>query len=132
MDTGITSNKTLLFIDDEEYVRDGLKTYFTKHGFNVLTAGGGNEGWTLLTANSVDLIVSDVRMANGTGPELLTRIKNERNSHPPMILMTGYSEQSPKELLDMGAHIVVSKPFSKKDLLEIIKSTLSISSNPSA
>lgn len=124
--TETPQNKTLLIVDDEEYVRDGLKAYFEKKGFVAHTAGSATQAWAVVTSTKIDLIISDVRMDDGTGADLVAQVATlDPGARPPVILVTGYSEMSNDELLNLGAAIVVSKPFAKKELLELVNKTLS-------
>lgn len=110
--------KTVLIVDDDPSVSDMLAPYFEKAGYLVKIAGSGFEALEMLKKISTHLILSDVRMPNGTGIDLLKGIEKLANK-VPIILMTGFSHLSEEEALAMGAAGYVQKPVRIKKLLSM-------------
>ena len=81
---------TLLFIDDEPDIVSSLKRSF-RRGFNVITATSGSEGIEIIKSQPVDLIISDQRMPDITGDQVLA-IAKEVQPDAVRILLTGYSD----------------------------------------
>lgn len=81
---------TLLFIDDDASILILLKRLFQPLGYNILTAESGAEALVLLEKERVDLVISDMKMPQMTGVEVLEQI---RAKWPDVvrILQTGYS-----------------------------------------
>lgn len=115
----------ILIVDDEELLRDNLARFFTRKGFEVQQAGSGNEALNVLEKGNVDVIVTDMRMADGDGLHLY-RNSRHLSPIPIFIFLTGFSETSEEDLLKMqGVHSVEHKPVEKKALLAKIQTLLS-------
>ena len=64
----------LLIIDDEKSQRDILSGYLKKKGFNVLTAESGSDGLKIVEEKIIDIILSDYKMPEMTGIEMLEKV----------------------------------------------------------
>ncbi len=104
--------RTILLVDDEENILAAMRRVLRREGYQILTAGSGAEGLTLLAANPVDVIVSDQRMPNMTGVEFLRQAKA---THPDTIriVLSGYTElQSITDAINEGAiYKFLTKPW---------------------
>ena len=109
----------VLIVDDEEDIRDSLALLFECEGFDVKTAGNGDEALAIAEAEHVDAIVSDLRMPVCDGLNLLTKLWARGNS-PPVIMMTGFGDQD-AECLSRGALAVFRKPFDTSVLVQTVK-----------
>ncbi|HEX5364537.1 MAG TPA: HD domain-containing phosphohydrolase [Gallionella sp.] len=116
---------TLLFIDDEANILAALKRLFRPLGYNILTAESGAEGLALLEKENIDLVISDMRMPNMTGAELL---EQARNKWPEVIriLLTGYSDLSSTiAAINRGEiYRYISKPWDDNDIVLIVHDAL--------
>ncbi len=121
--SGITS--TLLFIDDEANILSALKRLFQPLGYNILTANNGAEALALLEKETVDLVISDMRMPQMTGAELLEQM---RSKWPDVvrILLTGYSDMtSTIAAINRGEiYRYISKPWDDNDIVLIVRDAL--------
>lgn len=125
-ETGVSfSSLVFLVVDDDPVLRTLVGRILEKSGARVLLAAGGREAWGLLGKHSVSFIVSDIRMAEGDGLELLRAVREAQADFPPMILMTGYSDVSIAECLRRGAQGVLLKPFPVRQLTDLIQEILS-------
>ena len=68
---------TILIVDDEPDLTDIVEYRFSAAGFNTFTAASGREALACLQQNQVDVILSDVRMPDITGVELLKQVRND-------------------------------------------------------
>ena len=103
---------TILVIDDNETIREGLHHTIKAMGHTVLTAAHGVEGIELAksTAN-IDFVISDLKMAKLDGMEVLRRIKQLLPQTPAMI-MTGFGTvEAAVEAMKLGAFDFLTKPF---------------------
>lgn len=104
--------RTILLVDDEENIIAAMRRVLRREGYQILTAGGGQEGLEVLAANPVDVIVSDQRMPNMTGVEFLRQAKL---MHPDTvrIVLSGYTElQSITDAINEGAiYKFLTKPW---------------------
>lgn len=97
---------------------------FAMEGYAALQASSGNEAFLLIQDSPVDIVVSDIRMLNGTGIDLLKNIKKNMPKLP-VILLTGFSDYSDQDVLNMGAAAIFRKPFDRRQLLSAVEKALS-------
>lgn len=111
----MSDKKTILYVDDEPDIRLivemalGLKPEFEVHG-----ADSGQEALALLRDGlRPDLILVDVMMPGVTGPELLSRVRqNPETTHLPVVFVTARARpQDIDQYLQEGAQGVITKPF---------------------
>ena len=124
-------NSRILIVDDEPDVRDILVDIFEEFETIICQASNGKEALEIIQKNRVDLVISDIRMPNGDGVELLCNIKDQDVFKPIVILMSGFMDTSIQDLHNMGADAYFSKPFETERILEtaqelILKKSLSI------
>ena len=88
---GEEQTRTLLLVDDEPMILGALERLFHREGYRVLTANSAREALELLALNRVQVIISDQRMPEMTGIELLSRVKD---LYPDTIriVLSGYSD----------------------------------------
>ena len=114
------SSLTILIVDDEADLREAIAFDFRRKKFNVLTASCGNDAIKIVERERIDLVLSDVRMPNGDGIELLDRIKDRNVFLPVVMFITGFTDITLDEAYDRGADAVFSKPFDRKVLMEAV------------
>lgn len=119
----------VLIAEDEPDLRDLLAAKFRVFGFDVVTAENGTVAWDVLLKDSkVQIVITDIRMPNGTGYELLKKCKERDPVFPRVFLISAFSDFSQAHLFNMGSEGFISKPFDTKVLLSIVrKSLLSVS-----
>lgn len=115
----------ILIVEDNREMRALISAEISRY-YKVLTAAHGKEALSLLTKNSVQLVISDVLMPVMDGFELLKEIKtNLEFSHIPVILLTAKNTmQARLEGLELGADAYIDKPFSMDILLAQISNLL--------
>ena len=116
---------TILLVDDEEEILEFLERIL-KFKYTIFKAETGQNALKILSAESVQLVVSDVMMPEMDGFELCKMIKsNFEYSHIPVILLTAKNTiQSKVEGVELGADAYIEKPFSKEHLLAQIASLI--------
>ena len=82
-------NERILVVDDDEDVRDALKMTLEYEGYECLFARSGREGLDLIGAESLDLVLLDVKMPGMDGLEVLRRMR-ERGDAVPVIVISGH------------------------------------------
>ncbi len=113
------AGKKILIVDDEEDLRDIVASEFEFIGANVFQAANVTKAKTILSENSVDLIISDIRMPGETGIDLLEYSKGINPLLPPVILITGFADITTEEAHDRGAEALLSKPFMLDELIRV-------------
>jgi NtrC-family two-component system response regulator AlgB len=119
----------LLIVDDEKNIRNHLATFFESCGHRVLSAESAAQAVQLLAnEGGFDLVLSDYRMAEVDGLELLQRIKRER-PRLPVILMTAYATvENAVAAMKSGAYDYVTKPFSLEQIQHVVARALEVES----
>ena len=110
------SQATILVVDDETSIREMLSIVLSREGHRVLLADAGKAAIELLRREPVDILVSDIRMPDMNGVDLLREAKRI-DPHVIGIMITAYaSTESAVEALRLGAHDYLSKPFDVDEL----------------
>ncbi len=115
---------TILVVDDEADLRKALLFDFKRLGYSVLEAGSGREAYGIITSRKIDLVLSDIRMPDGDGVELLRAIQKLERDRPLAILFTGFTDLSLEDPYDLGALAIFPKPFDRKSLISAVQSAL--------
>ncbi len=119
---------SLLIADDEKNIRSGLELAFEDEGYTVVTAADGKEAWEKLQKNVIDLVITDLRMPEMDGYELLKRISA---AYPtlPVIVLTGHGTiETAVETMRDGAIDFFTKPVDIDKLSLVVKKTIAASS----
>ncbi len=112
---------TILVIDDESGILDALRILLRNEGFEVTTAQGGKAGLDTLKASAPDIVLTDVRMPQVGGIDILTAVR-QQDPETPVILMTAQATlQSAIQAVNEGAFYYIQKPFSNDDLVAICR-----------
>ena len=113
------SGKTILIVDDELGIRELFKEELTDNGANVLEASSGNMAIEVFNKGGVDVVISDIRMPDGDGVQLVKSIK-EKNSDIPIYLITGFSDYTGNELKVLGIEAIIFKPFDISEVVQMV------------
>ena len=115
---------SILIVEDDITYAMMLKTWLGKQGFNVASASNIARAQKYIEAENVDLILSDMRLPDRDGTDLL-RWLAERDLPIPLIIMTGYADiQSAVQAMKLGARDYVAKPVNPAELLKKIQEAL--------
>jgi len=110
---------TILVVDDENMVRINLVAFLEDEGFEVLSAGSGEDALDLLQNNKADLGIIDMRLPGMDGNELIATAK-QRFPHMHFVIHTGSTEYTlPDHLIELGLsdEQVMHKPLPDMGLL---------------
>jgi two-component system NtrC family response regulator len=115
------SEFNILLIDDEPAQITSLKSFLKRRNYLVQTANSGKEALNILQANSVDLVLSDFRMPDMNGLEVVKNI-SRFNPEIPVVIITAYSDSSDAvSVMKEGAFDYISKPVDLDELEIIIR-----------
>ena len=116
--------KSILIVEDDITYGIMLKTWLTKKGFQIYSASSVARAQKVIDAETIDLILSDLRLPDHDGINILRwLIKRERMI--PLIIMTGYADiQSAVQAMKLGACDYVPKPINPDELLKKIEDAL--------
>ncbi len=107
---------SILIIDDEQTQREVLTGYLKKKGYHLLSADSGEEGIRLIKENMVDIVLSDFKMPDKTGMEVLEEVKRI-NPEISFVMITAYSTvEDAVKAMRLGAYDYLSKPVDLDEL----------------
>ena len=108
--------RSLLLVDDDHQVLDGMSDWLREKGFNVSEATSCREARTLIDGASFDLVLSDIRLSDGDGFDVLEHCRSRRPD-AMVILITGYATaETGIEAIRAGAFDLLTKPLLDKEL----------------
>jgi two-component system response regulator PilR (NtrC family) len=114
----------LLVIDDEKSMRDLMEMTLRKDGYQVDVASDGANALDLIRSIPYDLILTDVRMPQVSGIEILKKVK-ETSPETVVVVFTAYaSAETAVEAMKNGAHDYITKPFKVVDIRATIRNAL--------
>lgn len=111
----------ILVVDDELDILELITEEFTRVGHIVECAVCGQDAIAFLKHNSVDVVLSDYRMPNGTGMDVLRFVKKLKEDRPYFFFISGHSDISPELCILAGAEDFFPKPYSISDIVERIE-----------
>jgi two-component system response regulator HydG len=114
----------ILIIDDDPTICIMLQGLLNKKGFESDIAFSANEGLKKFGSFKPNLVISDFRLPDINGLDLLKKIKS-LNPHMPVIIMTSYAEiRTAVNAIKLGAYEYVTKPLNPEEILVLIKSAI--------
>ena len=114
----------ILIVDDDQDLLETISTTFRLFKFDVHSLGSGNEAIDFLKSNDVTIVISDIRMPNGSGVELLRFIKSRNTTTPKVLFISGFSDYSLKQMFHMGVDGFFTKPFNAGAVRDAISISL--------
>lgn len=119
----------ILIIDDDRVTLTMLEMILSRHGYNVLSANDGAEGFKLAAKEKPDAVISDMLIPKIHGLELCTKIKQDPLlKDTKIILMTAVYKGTTFQFQakESGADYFIEKPIDTKDLIDKLKELLTI------
>lgn len=119
----MTSQPTILVIDDEQQILRAMRTILGQHNYRVITASTGAEGLALATASLPEVIILDMGLPDMEGVEVCAQLRTWTQT--PIIILSVRDNDSDKvSALDRGADDYLTKPFSVDELLARVRVAL--------
>jgi CheY-like chemotaxis protein len=116
--------ETILVVENAEEILHAVRDGLTSMDYQVVTAANGREALDIVSAQEVDLVLTDLVMPEMGGEELL-RALQAADPQPKAIAMTGYAvNMEAQALRDAGFSGVIAKPFSIQELASLVRATL--------
>ena len=114
----------ILIVDDDPAFCLMLATFLDKNGFNTNRALSGKECLSAVKKDSYNLVLTDLRLPDLTGIDLLKELKQD-NPKIPVVLMTGYGDiKTAVQAIKLGAFEYVTKPINPDEILNIAQNAL--------
>ena len=117
------NTNTILIVEDDKEIRQGVEIFLKGQGYRVLQAENGLEGLKVLEQETVDLAIVDVMMPRMDGITMVIKLREKYEF--PVIFLSAKSEEVDKIMgLNMGADDYITKPFTPMELLARVNSQL--------
>jgi len=130
MDKADRARTQLLIVEDDAAMRELLSESLVEEGYRVDVAAGGRAGIDRVRQGGVDLVVTDVKMPDMDGLDMLAEIRatpygDPSNAAPHVVVVTAFgSIETAKRALKLGAHDYITKPFEIDDLVVAVEKAL--------
>lgn len=120
----MSSQKTILIVDDDRELVDGLRTLLERQGYRVVLAHDGVQGKNSILAQKPDLVILDMMMHRMGGYPVLEHFKDKADA-PPFIMITANEGSRHKAYAEfLGVVDYLRKPFATERLLEAVQKAL--------
>lgn len=116
--------ETILVIEDDKSIREGLAMNFQLQGFRVVTAEDGDEGMRKAFDAAPDVIVLDIMLPGWSGLDILSEIREKHVDTPVLVLSARDSVRDKIQGLELGADDYVAKPFDLRELIARVEALL--------
>lgn len=117
-------DNTLLYVEDDEVIREALKKILSRKFNKIFTAENGKEGLDLFNANKIEIVITDIQMPVMNGLEMLRRIKSI-NKKIPIIITTAFDDTKYFiEAIDIGVNSFVQKPVNVTNFWQAVENSI--------
>ena len=128
----MAETKTILLVDDDTELSDGLRLMLERQGYRVLQARDGQQGKSLIYQHRPDLVILDMMMPRMGGYPVLEHFRGKTDA-PPIIMITANEGSRHKAYAEyLGVVDYIRKPFAMERLLESVERGLSGETGPEA
>ncbi len=128
----MTATKTILIVDDDVELSDGLRVVLERQGFRVFQARDGQQGKQMVYQQRPDLVILDMMMPRMGGYPVLEHFKGKADA-PPIIMITANEGSRHKAYAEyLGVIDYIRKPFAMERLLEAVQRGIKGESAPEA
>ena len=114
----------LLVVDDEPDLRTLYELALLREGYDIDTAGTVEEAWTLLGAARYSAIITDMRLPDGTGLDLLRRLEQAGRPEKTIVITAYGSAENAVQALKSGAYDYLTKPVDLRQFRSVVASAL--------
>ncbi len=121
-----TISKTIMIVDDEDYIRELVAIILERAGYNAIKAVNGKDALDKLKTTKIEMVITDLKMPEMDGIEFIRTLCSidEYKSIPIIILTSESREIKKRECIQAGADEWIMKPFIPRHLLEVVRSLI--------
>jgi CheY-like chemotaxis protein len=128
----MTESRTILVVDDDQDLREAMKTMLGERGYRTIEADDGHEARQLIDAEKPDLVILDMMMPRWGGLAVLEHFRDRSNA-PPFIMITANEGAKHKSYAEqLGVVDYIRKPFSMERLLDGVAKNVEAPAPPAA
>ena len=114
--------KHILLVDDDPDLREAIAYDLKKKGCILYQASSGSEALGIIDQYSeIEFVISDVRMPEGSGTDMLKRLRAKNPKLPIVVLATGFADLTKEQAIELGALALLEKPINRKLLIELLE-----------
>jgi len=124
----MSSSNSLLVVDDEPDLRTLYELTLLREGYDVDSAGSVEEAWQRLSERSYSGVITDMRLPDGSGLDLLRRIEAAQRPEKTIVITAYGSAENAVEALKSGAFDYLTKPVDLRQFRSVVASALGRSS----
>ena len=114
----------ILVVDDEKSIRDALSDILTEEKYEVLTAEDGEDGWSKLEQEKIDLVLCDIKMPKMDGMELLNKVSEEGMDVPFVMISAHGTIDTAVDATKKGAYDFIQKPPDLNRILLTVRNAI--------
>jgi response regulator RpfG family c-di-GMP phosphodiesterase len=118
------SRSRILVVDDELTIRKTIQKRLEREGYEVTSADNAKDALQLFQENSFDTVISDIRMEEMDGLELLKKLQSQRRDIPVIMVTGAPSLDTAQESIKEGAYDYITKPIEREVLINTVKRAL--------
>ncbi len=118
------SGMRILIIEDEQKLAEILMRSLRGEGFIVDSAASADEGFHLAVSDHYDLLILDLLLPDGSGTEVLRRLRQQQNKVPVLVLTARGDLETKVENFDAGADDYLTKPFALPELMVRVRALM--------
>ena len=117
------SDKTILYVEDNEFNRKIVRDLLARTSYRLIEAADGEAGVAMALQEIPNLILMDIQLPKISGLDATHRLRADpRTARVPIIAITSYALSGDEQrALDAGASAYLAKPYSPRELLELIR-----------
>ena len=116
--------KTILIVDDDHELSDGLRAVLENQGFRVIQARDGQQGKQMVYNHRPDLMILDMMMPRRSGLEVLSAMRQEEELADIRVIVLTAQPATREQALSAGADIVMVKPFEPEQIAAAVEEVL--------
>jgi DNA-binding NtrC family response regulator len=117
----------ILIVDDERKMRDLLSMMLERKGFKVDRAVDGRNAWDMVSQNTYDVVISDIKMPEMDGRDLIRKMRQNRVTTPVIFITAFATIDSAVDMMQLGACDYVTKPFDEAKIFFCVNKALKLS-----
>ncbi|MEY3474010.1 MAG: hypothetical protein RL087_468, partial [Pseudomonadota bacterium] len=117
-----SASRRLLVVDDEPDLRTLYELTLVREGYDVESAGSVDEAWQMICEAAYDAVITDMRLPDGTGLELLQRLEKAGRRERAIVITAYGSAENAVEALKAGAYDYLTKPVDLKQFRAVVAS----------
>lgn len=112
---------SILIVDDEPNIRDGISQHFLLDGHQTFTAKSGSDAIEIVKKHQIDFVITDIQMPDGDGEWLLEEIRRIDPNIPIVVLISGFTNLTKEQAISKGALDLLVKPIDMERLESYIR-----------